>query len=688
MAGLDPNGVVKWLSNDQLDKMHDDQILAARPATQPLISLASHIQDFFQSAKTAKLQIEQEMISTLRQIKGEYEPDKLSAIQEMGGSDDFIRLTMHKVRDCEAQITDVLNPWGDRTWDIEPEPIADIPPDVLAIIQQQVRQAAVQQVVAQAQQSGLPPSTEMLTSVMQGMEEEIKKSVLLRAQQLAEERSTNMEQLILKQLDQGGWHQAFKACICDLSRMKICVMKGPIFRMAKTLKYVPHQTTGKFEAQVVEEVRLEFERVSPFDWYPAANSIGVDDGDAVEVEHLTRSDFSKLLGVPGYKDDEIRAALNEYSQGYHETTPIDQERFQLEKDNNTGFFDKKTDKIDLLNYWGQVQGKMLLEWGMTPEEVPDPDLDYQINGKMVGRHVIKAVLNPDPLGRKPYGVTSFSKSNDSQFGECPAEFMEDIQSICNATVRALVNNVATSSGPLTEIDIERLAAGETPDIWPHKVIQTTNKRMQEGPAVRFYQANLLAKDLLLVYEKFKREADDLVVPAYGHGDANVQGAGNTSSGLAMLMSAASRNIKLAVANVDQDITIPVIERLFTHNMRFVDDDSIKGSLTVKPRGSSTLVVKDQLAMRRKEFLAETMNPIDQQIMGIKGRAYILGENIKSLEMDPARALPNLAEIEKMPPESMLPPPGPPQQGEAPTATDAAGNPAGGGESNLFQQERR
>lgn len=694
MAGIDPNGVVQWLSNDEIDKLHDDQILAQRPAKEPLDSLASHIHDFFQSAKTAKLQIEQEMLSILRQIKGEYEPDKLQAIREMGGSDDFIRLTLHKVRDCEAQIIDVLNPYGDRTWDIEPEPVADIPPDIMLMIQQQVRQMAAQQVVTQAQQAGMPPSVDAMIPIMKGMEDEIKKAVLLRAQQVAEERSTNMERLILKQLDEGGWHQAFKACINDLARMKICVMKGPIFRMGKVLKYVPNQMTGQYEAQVTEEVRLEFERVSPFDWYPTANSIAVDDGDAIEVEHLTRSDLNKLLGVPGYKDDAIRAVLNEYAHGYHESTPVDQDRYYLEKDNNTGLFGQLTDKIDLLNYWGEVQGKILLEWGMDAAEIPDPDRDYQINAKMVGRHVIKAVLNPDPLGRKPYGVTSFSKSNDSQFGECPAEFMRDIQSICNATVRALVNNVATSSGPLTEIDIERLAAGETPDIWPHKVIQTTNKRMQEGPAVRFYQANLLAKDLLLVYDKFKREADDLVVPAYGHGNPNVQGAGKTSSGLAMLMSASSRNIKLAIANVDSDITIPVINRLFVHNMRFVDDESIKGSLTVKPRGSSTLVVKDQLAMRRKEFLAETMNPIDQQIMGIKGRAYILGENVKSLEMDPSRALPNLAEIERMPaimPQPLIPPmqQGQPQQpGEAPVKTDAAGNPAGGGDNNLFQQERQ
>jgi hypothetical protein len=695
MAGLNPldsmssdNGLVQWKSNDAIDQEETERILAQRlPQSETLDSLASHIRNFFTSARDGKLIVEQEMLSIIRQIKGEYEPDKLQAIKDMGGSDDFVRLTQHKVRDAEAQIIDVLNPYGDRTWDIEPEKVPDIPPDILVMIEQQVRQMAIQQAVMAQQQTGQPINTNDIIEMMRGMSEQIKESVKEKAKALAEERATNMEKLILTQLNEGNWHKAFKACINDLSRLKFCVIKGPIYRMEKTLKWEQSQMTGKFEPIVKEEVSLQFERVSPFDWYPAANSIDVDDGDAVELEHLTRSDLNKLLGVPGYKDDAIRAVLNDYDKGYREDTPIDAERFYLEKDNTTGLYDQKIDKLDLLNYWGQVQGKVLLEWGMSPEEVPDPDLDYQINGKMIGRHVIKAVLNPDPLGRKPYGVSSFSKSNDSQFGECPAEFMADLQSICNATVRAMVNNIATSSGPLTEIDIDRLAAGETADIWPHKVIQTTNKRMQEGPAVRFYQANLLAKELLLVYDKFKREADDLVVPAYGHGNPNVQGAGKTSSGLAMLMSAAARNIKLAIMNIDQDIIIPSIERLFVHNMRFIDDDSIKGDLHVKPRGSTTLIIKDQLAIRRKEFLAETLNPVDQQIMGIQGRAYILGENIKSLEMDPHRALPNLEAIEKMAPGAQmfgLAPPGAPPPGSTPT--DANGDPQGGGESNLYQQE--
>lgn len=696
MAGIEPNmasnkGFVRWTSNDELDRQETEKVLAERPSPIVLDNLASHIRNFWSSAKNAKAPIEQKMLAIQRQIKGEYEPDKLQAIQDMGGSDDFIRLTYHKCRDVEAWIDDILNSFGDRTWDIEPEAMAEIPPDVADEITRQVRASVLQEAVTQAQAAMQPVDASMVIQEAQAREKHVKELVLQKAQALAEERATNMERKIQDQLADGGWNRAFKACINDLTRMKACVLKGPIYRKEPVANWVQDPEDGQWKVVVEDKVVAQFERVSPFDWYPAPNSIDVNDGDCIELEHLTRWDLNKLIGVPGYKDDMIRAALQEHSAGHRETTPIDAARFEMEKENSAGFFDQASAKLDLLNYWGKVQGSTLLEWGMTAEDVPDPDKDYQINAKMIGSYVIKAVINPDPLGHKPYGVTSFIKSNDSQWGECPPEVMEDLQSICNAAVRALVNNTAIASGPLTEMDVDRLAPGESPEMWPHKVILTTNKRMMEGPAVRFYQANLLANELLRIYDQFKREADDLVIPAYGHGSTDVGGAGKTSSGLSMLMSGATRTVKLALSNVDSDLIIPAIQRMFNHNMRFLDDENIKGSLRVKPRGINANFVKEQMAMRRKEFLAETNNPVDQQIMGLKGRAYLLGENVKALEMDPHRALPFLEEIEKGETSMMqgmagaqAPIPG---QQPGPVAVDNAGNPAGGGENNLFQQER-
>jgi hypothetical protein len=264
--------------------------------------------------------------------------------------------------------------------------------------------------------------------------------------------------------------------------------------------------------------------------------------------------------------------------------------------------------------------------------------------------------------------------------------MTDIQSIANASVRALVNNIAITSGPLTEMDQDRLAPGETGEIWPWKRIMTTNKKMQEGKAVNFYQAKLLAAELLGVYEKFKKEADEIVVPSFGRTD--VGGAGRTSSGLSMIMGAAARNIKLAVLNIDEDIVMPMLHRIFNFNMLFLDDDSIKGDIRIRARGTGGVIAKEQLAVRRNEFRA-TLKPTDEQLIGTPGLAYILRKNIESLDMDVDRAMPGFDDLEELDP--LTPPPVPIEGGEAtgttrPRIVDAAGNPVGGtNEASLFRQ---
>lgn len=638
MAVESNRGLVKFIPSAELDKMEEDRILAERPESEPLSGLVQHVRDFFSSAKTARVDIETKMLATLRRINGEYEADKLAAIKSVGMPEDFIRLTYHKCRDAESWITEVLSSLGlDRTWDIEIDGPVKIPPQEEAAMMAKIRQALIHQAIANAQATGQPIDAEAVITQSKELEEQVKQEAVKRARAVAEERATNMEILILSQLETGGWWKAFKAVINDLTRFKSCIMKGPVYRKKQVLKW---SETG--QAIVGSEIVAEFERVNPFDWYPAANSIDVDDGPSIEMEHFTRKDLAKLIGVPGYKEDAIRAILAKHGNGFKENAAIDADRFVVEKGSATGQMDNITGKIDSINYWGDVPGKMLLEFGMSPKDIPDPDLDYQVNVKIVDDICYKAVLNPDLLGKKPYHVTSFIKSNDSQWGESPGDLMEDIQNEANQAVRGLVYNVAVSSGPITQVNIDMLADGETSDVYPGKTFETISKNMTTR-AIDFYQADMRVRELLSLVAWCKSEADDLVVPSFSANDA--RGADKTAAGRSMRITAAARNIKLAIENVDGDIVVKAITMLFNNNMRFLGDPSIKGALKVKARGASKQIVKEQLAVRRQEF-ANMLSPEDKQIMGVKGMAYALRERAKSVEFDPDMVIPGYEEIER------------------------------------------
>ena len=63
--------------------------------------------------------------------------------------------------------------------------------------------------------------------------------------------------------------------------------------------------------------------------------------------------------------------------------------------------------------------------------------------------------------RKPYAKTSFIKSPGAFWGKGIPEIIEDVQNVCNAATRALVNNMGISSGPQVEVNLERIPPNET-----------------------------------------------------------------------------------------------------------------------------------------------------------------------------------------------------------------------------------
>jgi hypothetical protein len=143
-----------------------------------------------------------------------------------------------------------------------------------------------------------------------------------------------------------------------------------------------------------------------------------------------------------------------------------------------------------------------------------------------------------------------------------------------------------------------------------------------------------------VFNQFAKQADEVTgIPNYVYGSSNVSGAGRTASGLSMLMDNASKGIKQAVANIDK-IVSGIVQRLYLHNMMFDDDVYIKGDFKVVAKGAIGLIHKETLQMRRNEFLMATANPIDSQIVGPEGRAYILREVARGLQMDTEKLVPS------------------------------------------------
>lgn len=679
-------GLIRIASNNQIDAMEWQSLTQSEQRPQEVTSsLAAHIRTAWEAHKRAKQPVEERMLRSKRNIEGEYDPAKLAALKSVNSSEVFMMVTREKVRDAKAWLRDILQPAGDKPWSVDPTPEPEISPMVAEKIRAGVLNTVFQAASTYSRSTGQPVSSGEFNAVAQSYNDEILKQTKKQAKEEAAQAAGKMSSKIEDQLAEGGWNKAFRDVIDDLVKYPAGIMKNPVIRKQKVLKYVREEATGRWVPDVRETLVVNFERVSPWNAYPAPGAKDINGSDFIERVITNRSELNSLLGVPGYKDEEVRKALVAYGRGgLKEWLWTDSERNYLDK-KGTDFLCSSND-IEALCYWGSVQGSVLLEWGMSAEEIPDPDLDYKIEAWLIGIYVVKAVINPDKLGRKPYGKASWEEETDAFWGRGLPESIYDVQDICNQVARAIVNNIAIASGPQVEVDIERMAAGSNyTDFWPWKIWTSTNKMMATGPAVRFYQPQLLTTQLMEVYDKYKQEADDKSgVPSYGHGNPDVGGAGNTAAGLSMLMSSYSKVIKDVVNNIDTGIIEPSIGGMYDFNMLYDDDESIKGDVRVKARGSSSLIAKEQLMMRRKELLRETNNPVDLAIIGMRGRRELLKETIKAAEMPVDKIIPGDDEMAAMEAEKAQGTQTKPGEGKEKSETlGPDGRPAGGKDTALF-----
>jgi hypothetical protein len=647
--------------------MAEEQQLALDLPELAITSLGSHIEKCFSEAESAKSYITERLLKAMRQRKGEYEPQIKQQIAAIGGQEIFMMITDIKCRAADSWVKDVMLNHEDSTWTIVNTTEPELPPE----LEQEVYQTVMQE-AAQVAAAGVPVDPMTLPMRHQQIVDEAYKLTT----EIAEDRRAKMERRIADKMQEGRWKQSLSEVVYDFVTYPAAFIKGPVLRKKPKMKW-----GDGFQPVVKEEVVLEFDRVSPFDIYPSPGAVDIQDGYLIHRHKMSRTSLLQMKGMTGADSDAIQTVLDTYQRGLMSHRPGDTERDALNGRNvNFG----ADGLIEALEYWGPASGRMLIDWGIEQwgSETIDAEQEYQINAWKIGSYVIRAVLNPDPLGQRPYGKACFEDVPGAFWGTALPEMMADVQALCNAAARALAMNMGLASGPMVEVSVDRFAPGENmTNLYPFRQFQTTTDRSGGGqPAIRFYQPDMHAQELLAIYDHFSRIADEVTgVPNYVYGSSNVSGAGRTASGLSMLMENAAKGIKNAILNLDKS-TSGCVERTYNHLMLHDPDESIKGDMQVIAAGAIGAMIKEQSIQQRQQFLAQVANPIDAQIISPMNRAYMLRETAKGVFPDIDKAIPSPEEIQQrmaamqqqfaqqqamqqgaQQPEPGGPPPGPPQQ---------------------------
>lgn len=638
------HSVLRVVSNSEMmqqEAQAADAEAKAASADDPVMSqLASHIRMRMTEMRNFRNTegLGQRLIDALRTYKGQYDPTKLTEIRKFGGSEVYARITATKARGATALLRDIYL-GAERPWDIAPTPVPEIPDNVMQSVDELVKVE-----VATLQQAGQPVDQQQVADRVSMLRKAAERAAKKQAQDEADRSAEKLNDI----LSEGGFYDALAEFLIDLPIFPFACIKGPVVRRVPQLKWVNGQ------AQMEQIPKMFWYRVSPFDLYWTPSATDVYEAEFIERIRLTRSDLLAVRGLPGYDDDAIDQVLARYhDHGLREWWDVnDTERARLE--NRELWARTSSGLLDTAEYHGSVSGQTLLDWGMTAEEVNDPLQEYKIQAWLVDRFVIKVQINPSPRQRAPFYISNFEKIPGTMAGYGLHDLLDDIQSVGNATIRALVNNLSISSGPQVVINDAVMQPGETDDLFPWKRWHTSFDPMITGTSkpVDFFQPQINSSELMSVYEKFSMMADDVsAIPRYMTGNERVGGAGRTASGLAMLMGNAAKTLQNVAASIDRDVWTPVLDGLYDMVM-LTSPGMFRGDESIIVKGVNYAVKREQDRMRQLEFLQLTGNPTDLQLMGLEGRANVLRSIAGNLGLDHERILPDDEELRAMKQQAM------------------------------------
>lgn len=638
---LGNNGVLQVMGPAQLEQKLQDEAAARAAAAAPppadMTDLAGFIRgrlSAFRRHRDSASGWSSRCLQAMQTYNGRYNPTQLQDIQKFGGSDIYARITTQKCRAASSLLRDIYL-GQDQPWALRSAADPDIPSEIVQGIEQ-LLQAENQMVLQHGGQAPRPNDVDhRRRSLLDSAKDAAKKKARAQARQ--------SEEKIEELLRNGGFYQALAEFLVDLPIFPFACIKGPVVRITPQVTW----PEGGGEPTVEHKPTLTWQRTSPFDLWFTPGVSDISNADVIEKLRLTRGEINELLDLPGYNTEEIRAVLDEYGRGGLNDEPdgTDSERAVLESRENPTQND--SGMITMFEFNGNVQGRMLQDYGLA---VKDELRDYSIQAWLIGTHVIKAHLSPSPRQRHPYFITSFEKVPGTPIGNALTDLLEDMQTAANATLRALVNNISIASGPQVVINDDRLTPGEnTEDLYPWKRWHTHDDPManRSQAPISFFMPTSNSQAMIEAYREFVSIADDVsAIPKYVGGQAG-GGAGRTASGLAMLMGNASKILQTVSANIDRDVLEPALLQLVDLILLTDASGLLSGQEKVSVQGVNVAIQRETLRQRQIEFLSATVNPVDQHIMGIKGRAAVLRSVSSTIGMDGEDIVPDEDSIDKM-----------------------------------------
>ena len=592
------------------------------------------VKEHYSRASTYRETEERRWIQAYRNYRGLYGPDVQFTSTEK--SRIFVKVTKTKVLAAYGQIVEVL--FGNHKFPISVDPTT-LPEGVAESVffESNPDMQKAKEQFSPEESKLLPGETVVslrerlagLKSKLSPVEDILKEGTGNTATEVtlhpAMVSAKKMEKKIHDQLEESNANKQLRVAAFECALFGTGVMKGPFAIDKEYSNYVE----GEYKPTI--KTVPQTSSVSIWNFYPDPDAANMDEAEYVIERHkMSRTQIRALKRRPFFRKNAIDTAVNmgeSYTKEWWEQA--------MEDDSN----DSKAERYEVLEFWGNVDIEVLEGHEV---EIPDnlKDLDQvSVNIWICNGQVLRLVMNPFTPTLIPYYAVPYEVNPYSLFGVGIAENMDDTQTLMNGFMRMAVDNAALSGNMLIEVDETNLVPGQDLSVYPGKVF----RRQGGAPGQAIFGTKFpnVSNENMQMFDKARVLSDESTgFPSFAHGQTGVTGVGRTASGISMLMSAANGSIRNVVKNVDDYLLGPLAKAFFNFNMQFDYDDSIKGDLDVKARGTESLMANEVRSQRLMSFLQVVQNPV---LAPFAKMDYIIREIAKSMDLDPDKIVNSMSD---------------------------------------------
>lgn len=554
-------------------------------------------------------------LEDLRQFKGLYDP---TVKIDPENSHVYPKLTRSKTNTVLSRLHEMLFPDLDRNWELNPTPEPDVDQATIREIVVSLIQPAP--IDPQTGQIAIDPQTGQPAQPIIPTPDQVYEAIL----KYVKDRAAKMQSVMDDQLEEMRYPEETKKVLRSGLMYGTGVMAGPLNTKIPGKRWIVDSKVGEYVQQNYEKDAPDIRFVRIWDWYPDMTTEEIAQAEGFfERSVQTKHDLRRLAKRSDFYGDIILQYLTDHPDGDYvpEQWEVDLQTIEVEagttEDGATFLPNDTTNRASqrqhgkkyiLLSYWGYVDGSDLESCGVTNiDGTPiDVSLEYACNVWLLGKSIVKAILFDGALNH--YKVFYYEKDESSIFGEGLPRVMRHSQIAISASARMVLDNGACVAGPQVEVNWDLMQEGtDMNSIYPRKIWYRKGRGIEaQYPALRSVNFDSHIDELKGITAFFMEFADqETCLPTWMIGQqVNNENAKQTSGRQYTI----TVTIKDVVKNFDT-FTEAIMRDLYAWNMEFNPREDIKGDFKCKPRGVSSLVMKE-IYMAALNNLKQTMQPED------------------------------------------------------------------------------